>query len=126
LPQVKALAFGAGKFFIATADGVLSSANGEKWEKVATTPQDEFRSLIWNGKAFWLTGKQQLYSSPDGAVWTPVGKPPPGTIVCADEKVMIATGWPGKMFASTDGGKTWKSTGQPKPEMGVNEVVRGK
>ncbi len=125
LPPVKGLAFGSGKFILAAADAVLTSADGSKWEKLPAAPQDEFRGVIWTGRAFLLTGKQQTYSSPDGQTWTPAGKPAPGTIVWADEKVMIATGWPGKMFASTDG-KTWKPTGQPMPAMGVNEVVWGK
>lgn len=124
LPQVKGLTFGNGKFVIATADGILTSADGDKWSKVESAPNDELRGVIFNGKSFLLTGKQQLYSSPDAKTWTPMGKSPPGNLLHADEKVMIATGWPGKMFACTDG-KTWKPTGQPMPAMGVNEIAHG-
>ncbi len=124
-PGTKGLAFGAGKFVAVDAQTLSISTDAQQWQPVSEVPQDEFRGVIWNGKMFVLTGKAGTYSSADGAVWKPFGKAPPGTIVCADEKGFISTGWPGKMFFSADG-QTWKPTGQAQPEMGVNKVVFGK
>ena len=121
-PGTRGLAFGAGKFVALNPDGIFTSADAKDWQPVAETPKDEWKGVVWTGKAFVLSGKAGTYSSPDGLVWKAFGKSAPGTIVWAGERGFIATGWPGKMFFSVDG-QTWKPTGQPAPGMGVNNVV---
>ncbi|HEX8915622.1 MAG TPA: hypothetical protein VF796_24930 [Humisphaera sp.] len=125
LPKVAGIAFGAGRFVIASPEGLRTSPDGQKWEAPADGPQDDFRGVVWTGTAFYATGKQQAYTSPDGRKWSPAGKAPGAHVLWADERVMIGSGWPGKMSASTDGGKTWKPTGQPMPGLGVNAVAYG-
>jgi hypothetical protein len=124
-PGLRGLAFGAGKFVAVNPDGLSTAADAQAWQPVAGAPQDEFRGIVWDGKQFILTGKAGTYSSPDGMAWKPFGKAPPGTIVSAGERGLIATGWPGKMSYSADG-QSWKPTGQPEPPMGINKVVFGK
>jgi hypothetical protein len=124
MPSMRGSAFGNGLFVLATAQGLRTSADGKVWAKPDNTPDEELRWVVWTGKSFIAGGKTMLTSS-DGKTWTDAGKAPGHTVVWADEKVMIGTGWPGNMYASTDGGKTWKKTGQPMPAMGVNHVVRG-
>ncbi len=124
-PGTRGLAFGAGQFVAVNPDGILTSPDAQKWQPVASPPQDELRAIIWTGKAFVLTGKTGTYISTDGSAWKPFGKSPPGNIVWAGESGFIATGWPGKMFFSTDG-QAWKPAGQPLPGMGVNSVVSSK
>ena len=121
-PGNRGLVFGAGKFLALNTDGIFTSADAKEWKPVADLPKDELKNIIWAGKQFVLTGKAGTYASPDGLSWKPFGKAPPGNIVWAGEQGFIATGWPGKMFFSADG-QTWKSTGQPTPGMGVNQVV---
>ena len=118
----RGLAFGDGKFIAVEPDTLFASADAKTWQPVPNLPPDEFKGILWTGKAFLLTGKAAVYSSPDGIAWKPFGKAPPGNIVAAGDAGFIATGWPGKMFFSADG-QNWKPTGQPEPPMGINKVV---
>ncbi|MEA3210706.1 MAG: hypothetical protein QOE70_3763 [Chthoniobacter sp.] len=123
-PGSRGLAFGAGKFAAVNPDAIFTSPDAQNWQAALGAPEDELRGIVWTGRQFVLTAKGGTYSSPDGQKWTPFGKPAPGSIVWADERGFIATGWPGKMSFSADG-QTWKSAGQPQPAMGVNKVVFG-
>jgi hypothetical protein len=124
LPAVKGLTFGARRFVLAGGDGVYTSPDGQKWTRETGSPEDELRGVVWNGKEFYLSGKQGSYTSPDGAAWKQVGKAPPCSVVWADERGYLGTGWPGRMFFSTDG-VTWTNTGQPAPGLGINRVTYG-
>lgn len=125
LPEVKGLAFGAGKFLLTSTDGVHTSPDGKTWKLEPASPTDKLGNVVWTGKEFFLSGKQGTYTSPDGVSWTPFGtKPIPCNVVWSDGKLFIGTGWPGKMWSSTDGQK-WTQGLQPLPPMGVNQIVYG-
>lgn len=123
LPPVKGLAFGAGKFVIASKDGIYTSPDGKNFKREAGAPQEEFKGVVWTGKEF-LAFASESYESSDGVKWRAVGKAPSAHVLWADKRGFIATSWPGKMSFSRDG-KTWKSAEQPTPMLGINKVVHG-
>jgi hypothetical protein len=123
-PGSRGVAFGAGKFVAVNPDGIQWSTDGQNWVAATAAPEEELRGIVWAGTQFIVSGKTGTFASTDGAVWKPFGKSPPGSILWADERGFIASGWPGKMAFSLDG-KTWTPAGHPQPPLGVNQVVYG-
>lgn len=124
LPQLRALAFGAG-LFVAVGNGVIvTSKDGREWAKQERDPEDKLGWILWTGGEFLTGGGKQSYASKDGLTWEPRDFKPQGTPVWTDGTRFIGTGWPGNMFFSPDG-KTWKKTCQPEPAMGVNKIAFG-
>ncbi|HET6251022.1 MAG TPA: hypothetical protein VFE47_25255 [Tepidisphaeraceae bacterium] len=124
LPEVKSMAFGAGKFLLASSDAIYTSPDGLSWHKEPAGPADSFRDVVFTGKEFFLSGNKGTYTSSDGATWKPLGKPAPCTVCWSNGSLFIGTGWPGKMLSSTNGQK-WERGEQPMPGMGINQVVYG-
>ena len=124
LPEVRGLAFGAGKFVLMSPDAVFTSVDGKSWNKEAAAPADSFRGIVWTGREFFLAGKQSTYTSADGVTWKPFGKSISCNPIWSDGSVYIGTGWPGTMWYSTDGQK-WTQGEPVLPVMGVNQIVYG-
>lgn len=121
LPQLRALAFGAG-LFVAVGDGVIvTSRDGRAWTK-QERPGEKFDWLLWTGTGFLCGAGRQTLASKDGLAWTPSPLKPQGKPLWTDGTRFITSSWPGKMSFSPDG-KTWVSAGQPEPPMGVNKVI---
>lgn len=125
LPEVRGVAYGAGKFVLAGPKGIFTSASAEKWEPLAAVPDDQFHQVLWTGKAFYLAGKKAVYTSPDGLIWTAAGKPAPCTPLWSDGSFYLGTSWAGKMYSSPDGAH-WTKDEHPMPEMGINAIAKGR
>ncbi|HWE02972.1 MAG TPA: hypothetical protein VG326_11245 [Tepidisphaeraceae bacterium] len=124
LPPVRSLCFGGGKFLLVSTDALYTSGDGQRWTRGAASPADAFDRVVWTGKEFYLTAKKGTYTSPDGVAWKPLGKPIPCGILWTDGSLFLGSGWPGKMFASTDGIK-WEKGEQPMPGLGINQIAYG-
>ncbi len=124
LPEVKSMVFGADKFVIAAKDAIYTSVDGSIWTRQSTSPSDTFHDIIWTGKEFYLFGKQASYTSADAIAWKPVGKAAPCGVLWSDGTRFIGTGWPGKMWSSTDA-VHWTPGQQPLPGMGINQIAVG-
>jgi hypothetical protein len=122
LPQLRALAFGAGVFVAVGHGMIVTSADGKDWRKQERPAEEKFDWIQWTGRGFLAGGGKGVLSSADGLTWQPSPLRPPGRVLWSDGVRFIASAWPGKMFFSADG-RTW----QPSPAMppnGINSVVR--
>jgi hypothetical protein len=124
LPPVNSLQFGDGKFLLVSTDALYTSPDGVKWTKGESPPADTFRDVVWTGKEFFLSGKAATYTSPDAVTWKSAGKPAPCSLLWSDGSLFLGTGWPGRMFHSTDGLK-WDRTEPAQPAMGINQIAYG-
>jgi hypothetical protein len=122
LPQLRALAFGAG-LFVAVGNGVIvTSRDGREWAKQERDAEDKVDWILWTGREFLCGSNQHAFTSADGLAWRPTDFKPQGKPIWTDGTRFIGTSWPGTMSFSLDG-KTWKSAGQPQPPMGIANVV---
>ncbi|NNJ27249.1 hypothetical protein [Alienimonas chondri] len=123
LPHLKGLAFGAGRF-VAVGPGVIAtSKDGWEWTTQSRPEEDKLSWIVWTGEEFLCGGGKQSYASADGLEWRPHPVRPRGHLKWSDGERFISSGWPGKMFYSTDGTK-WEQAPEMTPN-GINKVVRG-
>lgn len=124
-PLLRSVAFGAGRFVLTGRDGLrMSSVDGKTWEHRVDEPGEDLRTIVWTGKHFVTAGGAFVFTSPDGIVWEKRAQRSAPMLMWGDERLIIATAWPGRMFSSTDGGVRW--TPSPAlPPNGVNQVAYG-
>jgi hypothetical protein len=122
LPQLRALAFGAGVFVAVGNEVIATSRDGKEWEK-QDRAGDKLDWILWTGKEFLCGGGRTTLASTDGKTWTPHSLKPQGRPVWTDGTRFIASSWPGKMAFSPDGVK-WE-TSPPLTPNGINKVVLG-
>ncbi|QDT38641.1 hypothetical protein [Stratiformator vulcanicus] len=119
------LTFGAGKFVTVGKDGLrLYSEDGQNWEKGTPALKENFRNVVWTGKAFVAGGQGDSYYSEDGIDWLKFPAKIPCSIIYADEKIGIGTQWRGKMWYSLNG-TDWQRAEGDEPRNGINTVVYG-
>ena len=123
-PPVRSLAFGGGRFLLVSGDALYTTKDGAAWHKEPAAPADKFREAVYTGSEFFLSGEKGAYASPDGISWKAFGKPIPCEVNWSNGAFFIGTGWPGKVWTSTDGRK-WTRGEAPQPELGINQVVHG-
>ncbi len=121
LPQLRALAFGAGMFVAVGTEVIATSKDGKEWA-VQPRPGDKLDWLTWTGKAFLCGGGSTTYASADGKTWQPSTLKPQGHPMWSDGQRFITTSWPGKMAFSADG-KQWIKGKEMTPN-GINRVVK--
>jgi len=117
----------------ATADGVMTSPDGQNWT-ARTCPAQEWRGVAWSPKLMLFaavggTGTgNRVMTSPDGITWTSgisTGDYKWRSIVWSDEKEMFVavantTGFTDKVMTSTDG-ITW--TARTTPDRAWSDIV---
>ena len=121
LPQLKGLAFGAGRFVAVGPGAIAASTDGWDWTVQERPASDKFSWIVWTGDEFLIGGGPQSYTSADGLTWTPHPLKPRGKLLWSDGERFISTGWPGKMFYSSDG-RRWQQS-PPLTPNGINKVV---
>lgn len=121
LPQLRALAFGAGLFVAVGDAAIVTSKDGRDWVK-QDRPGDKLDWLVWTGKAFLAGGGKTTLASADGLTWQPSDLKPQGRPVWTDGTRFISSQWPGKMSFSPDG-KTWTRANDLPPN-GINRVIK--
>ena len=71
--------FGASRF-VAVGDGlsgdVLTSLDGDQWERVPTVMPDPVHGLVWVGDSFYACASNEIYRSGDGLEWEFVANVP--------------------------------------------------
>lgn len=124
-PLLRSVVFGAGRFVLTGRDGLrMSSVDGKTWEHRAEEPGEDLRTIVWTGKQFVTAGGLFVFTSPDGIVWEKRAQRGLPMLMWGDERLIVGTAWPGRMFSSTDGGARW--TPSPVlPPNGMNQVVYG-
>ena len=74
--------FGASRF-VAVGEGlfgdVLTSPDGDQWERVPTVMPDPVHGLVWAGDSFYACASNEIYRSGDGLQWHFVGTVPLAT-----------------------------------------------
>ena len=120
LPQLRALAFGAGTFVAVGGNVIMTSPDGSEWTKQERPADEKLDWIRWTGSAF-LCGGSKCLESKDGKTWEPSQIKPPGRIVWTDGTRFIATQWPGRMLFSPDG-RTWEKANDLTPN-GINSVA---
>ncbi len=121
LPQLRALAFGAGTFVAVGNEVITTSADGKEWT-TQPHPGDKLDWILWTGSEFLCGGGGKSYASADGRTWNPSTFKPQGRPVWTDGRRFVSTSWPGKMSFSPDG-KQWLK-GNDLPPNGINRVVK--
>jgi hypothetical protein len=122
LPQLRALAFGAGTFVAVGPGVVVTSADGKEWAKQERAAEDKLDWVLWTGKEFLCGGGKSTLASADGKTWTPSSLKPQGKPMWADGTRFITSSWPGKMSFSPDG-KAWQQS-PPLTPNGINQVEK--
>lgn len=120
LPQLKALAFGAGVFVTVGENVIMHSKDGKDWTRQEAAPQEKLEWIHWTGSGF-LCGGKQTYASADGLNWNPLALKLQGRPLWTDGTRFITSQWPGKMSFSPDGTQWFK--GNELPPNGINKVV---
>lgn len=121
-PRVRAIRFAKGRFVLVGDKGFCrSSVDGKNWESHDVDPSQDLRYLVWSGEKFYAGGRK-LYTSADGREWGETEYRVKGDLLWSDENLFISSGWPGKMFYSTDL-KSWKRSPEL-TENGINRVVK--
>ena len=123
-------AFGNGVWVVIGGNKILSTANfGGTWSVRSFGTNDNFDSVIWTGSRFIAVGQQEaetfqfrgwIVESSDVMTWTVVDD---GRITATgqaeqqrlvdlaisdDGQTIVAGGFQGTLFRSTDGGETWE------------------
>lgn len=125
MPFIRAVAFGAGRFVVTGGDGLrMSSLDGRTWEHQVNEPGEDLRTVFWTGREFFTCGGNFVFTSPDGITWERRPQRTPVTPLWGDQRILVGTGWPGKMASSTDLGQRWVM-GPPLPPNGINQVAYG-
>jgi hypothetical protein len=124
LPPVNSLAFGAGTFLLVSGSAIYTTKDGKVWHKELGAPTDKFRQAVYTGSEFFLSGEKFTYTSVDGISWKVLGKPIPCEVSWSNGSLFIGTGWPGKVWTSSDG-RNWTRGDAPQPELGINQIVHG-
>lgn len=125
IPNIRGLTFADGKFVIVGEGVRIVSTDGIDWQQTGLQESERLTWVIHTGSEFLCGGGKNLYSSTDGVHWVEDPRRFRGTPKWTDGTRFISTSWPGKMFYSSDSGKTWQAANKLTAN-GINRVVEGK
>lgn len=106
---------------VGSGDVILTSSDGQKWEKQYLKRGDSFQAVLYITGKFFAIGTNSIFSSPDGIKWVQEPDPADGGIplrAAKGKEALIIGCFHGKILRSTDT-KTWTAI-----ETGIDEPIK--